>query len=174
VAIAVAEVAVAVAPRRTEEGVRMGEELEAIRRDRSLTQQQLADRLGMSLQGYLNYRKGYGRVTRNTLPKWAKAFGVTVADLASRLKIDLLAEPDASSLRQQVAALMPDADAADVDDLVRRLATLPDSDRKQVLDGWRDHLTGRRARCSSSATAPAPIAPGPIAPGWPPAAPRRG
>lgn len=146
-AVAIAEVLAPVASRaKTQRGIALGLELEALRRERGLTQKQLADLLDMSEEGYRNYAKGYGRITRDTLPRWSKAYGMTIADLASRLKIDLLAEPDASNLRQQVAALMPDAEAAEVDDLVRRLATLPDPDRKQVLDGWRDHLTGRLTR----------------------------
>lgn len=146
-AVAIAEVAAPVASRvKTQRGIELGIELEKLRRERGWSQKALADRLVMSEEGYRNYAKGYGRITRDTLPRWANAFEMTVADLASCLKIDLLAEPDASSLRQQVAALMPDADAGEVDDLVRRLATLPDLDRKQVLDGWRDHLTGRLTR----------------------------
>lgn len=145
-AIAVAEVMAVVASRKTEDGVRMGLELEVIRRERDLTQQQVADRLPMTLEGYRNYAKGYGRVNRNTLPKWAKALDLPAAELARRLGIELISEPDASGLRQELAALLPDADAAELDDLARRLATLPPSDRRQVLDGWRDHLTGRLAR----------------------------
>lgn len=145
-AIAVAEVIVP--PRRTPEGIKMGEEIEAIRREGSFTQQQVADRLGMSLQGYLNYRRGYGKLTRNTLPKWAKALDVPIADLARRLSIDLLtdAEPDAPALRRELAVLMPDADAAELDDMARQIAPLPASERRQILDGWRDYLTGRLTR----------------------------
>lgn len=146
-AVALVEVLAPVASRpKTQRGIELGTELEQLRREREWSQKHLAERLGMSEEGYRNYAKGYGRITRDTLPRWSRAFEMTVADLASRLKIDLLAEPDASNLRQQVAALMPDAEAAEVDDLVRRLATLPDIDRKQVLDGWRDHLTGRLTR----------------------------
>lgn len=145
-AIAIAEVTVP--PRRTPEGIRMGEEIEAIRKEGPFTQQQIADRLGMSLQGYLNYRRGYGKLTRNTLPKWAKALDVPIAELATRLGIDLLVDayPDATKLRQELAALMPDADAVEVDDMVRQLAPLPASERRQILEGWRDYLTGRLTR----------------------------
>lgn len=145
-AVAIAEVSVPVTRVKTQRGIDLGIELERLRRERGWSQKALADRLGMSEEGYRNYAKGYGRITRDTLPRWAKAFEMTLADLASQLKIDLLAEPDASSLRQQVSALMPDADAAEVDDLVRRLATLPAADRRQVLDGWQDNLAGRIAR----------------------------
>ena len=84
-ALAVAEVVKSVASRKTEDGVRMGLELERVRREQDLTQQQLAERLPMTVEGYRNYAKGYGRVTRNTLPKWAKALNVPIADLARRL-----------------------------------------------------------------------------------------
>lgn len=145
-AIAVAEVIVP--PRRTPEGIVMGEEIEAVRKEGPFTQQQVADRLGMSLQGYLNYRRGYGKLTRNTLPKWAKALDVPITDLARRLGIDLLtdADPEATALRRELAALMPDADAAEIDDMTRRVAKLPASERRQVIDGWRDYLTGRLTR----------------------------
>ncbi len=122
VAIAVAEVVVA-APRRSPESLQMGEGLEVIRRERGLTQQEVAERLGMSLQGYLNYRKGYGRVNRDTLPRWASALDTPIPELARRLGIELLVESDASGLRQELAAILPDADAAELDDLTRRLST---------------------------------------------------
>jgi transcriptional regulator with XRE-family HTH domain len=51
-----------------------------------------------------------------------------------------------SPLRQALAFLVPEREVAEVDDLLRRFASLPDIDRRQVLDGWRDHLTGRLAR----------------------------
>lgn len=145
-AIAVAEVTMP--PRRTPEGIRMGEEIEAIRREGPFTQQQIADRLEMSLQGYLNYRRGYGKLTRNTLPKWAKALDVPITALARRLRIDLLidADPEAPALRRELAALIPDADAAELDDIFRRLSALPPSDRRQIIDGLADHVTGREHR----------------------------
>lgn len=145
-AIALAEVTRTVASRRTDEGIRMGEELEAIRKEGPYTQQEVADRLGMSLQGYLGYRRGYQRVTPNTVRKWADALEVPVSELARRLGISLFTDMDASGLRQELAAILPDADAAELDDLSRRLSTLPPSDRRQILEMWRDHLDGRLSR----------------------------
>lgn len=101
-AVALAEVGAAVASRKTDEGVRMGAILESLRREQGLTQQELAARLPMSLEGYRNYAKGYGRISRNTLPKWARALNIPAPELAKRLGIELLAEPDASALRQQL------------------------------------------------------------------------
>lgn len=153
-AVAIAEVATVVATRRaTPEGIKLGKELEKLRleklaADRQWTQKYVADRLGMSEEGYRNYVKGTGRITRHTLPKWANAFDVSIPDLAGRLGIDLLtdADPDAPALRRELAALMPDADAAEIDDMTRRVAALPASERRQVIDGWRDYLTGRLTR----------------------------
>jgi transcriptional regulator with XRE-family HTH domain len=144
VALALAEVVVA--SRRTEEGVRMGEEIESLRKEAGFTQKEVADRLGLALQTYLGYRRGYMRVSPNNLRKWAQALNHPVAEVASRLEVDLLTEAAASGLRQELAALLPDADAAELDDLTRRLATLPPSDRRQVIDGWADHLYGRLTR----------------------------
>lgn len=145
-AVAIAEVTRVVASRKTPEGERIAEILEELRRERALTQKQLAKRLSMTEEGYRNYVKGAGRITRHTLPRWANALEMTIADLASRLEIDLLTETEAQGLRQELVKLLPDADAAELDDLTRRLATLPAPDRRQVLDGWADNLTGRLAR----------------------------
>lgn len=145
-AIAIAEVAVA--SRKTADGVRMGGELEAIRHESGFTQQEVAERLGLALSTYLSYRRGYLRITPtpSALKKWAHALGISVADLASRLQIDLLTETEAQGLRQELAQLLPDADAAELEDLTRRLATLPPADRRQVLAGWADNLHGRLGR----------------------------
>lgn len=141
-AVALAEVMVAT-DRRTEEGIRMGEEIEAIRKEGPYTQKQVAERLGLSLQGYLGYRRGYTLVTPNSLRKWAKALNVPVRDLARRLDVDVVGEPDATGLRQQLAALLPDASAEQLDRIAHRLTLLSPEDQRQILEGWDDHLLGR-------------------------------
>lgn len=143
-ATAIAEVMQVVATRRTADGVRMGDEIETIRKEGPFTQQQVADRLQMSLQGYLGYRKGYQRVTRNTIQKWANALDVPLVELARRLEISLLAEPDASGLRQQLAALLPDASAAEMERTVRELAQLPPHLREKWFEMQRWVLNGLR------------------------------
>jgi len=144
VAVALAEVVVA--SRRSEEGIRMGEVIETIRREGPYTQQQVADRLGLSLQGYLGYRRGYQLVTPNTVKKWAQALDVAVVEFAQRLGIELFGDTDASGLREQLAVLLPDASATQLDELARRLALLKPDDQRQVLEGWSDHLLGRLTR----------------------------
>jgi transcriptional regulator with XRE-family HTH domain len=120
--------------RKTDESVRLGVELERIRRDRGLTQLELAERLGMSVEGYRNYAKGYGRVTRDKLPRWARALEMPIPELARRLGISLLTEPDASGLRQELVTLLPEATADGAERLVRDLAELAPNEQRQVLD----------------------------------------
>jgi transcriptional regulator with XRE-family HTH domain len=142
-AIAVAEVRVAA--RKTERGIEMGLTLEAIRKERGFKQVQVAEALGMSLEGYRNYAKGYGRIRQEALPRWSRALDMPIPELAHRLSLDLLGEPDASGLREQITALLPDADAATTETLIREVALLPPADRREVLAGWRDTLAGRKA-----------------------------
>lgn len=143
--MAVAEVSRIVPSRKTEEGVQMGEELERIRLERGMTQQDVADRLGMSLQGYLGYRKGYIRVTQKNLARWATAFGVPPAKLAERLRIELVVAESPGTLREQLAALFgPDA-GEEVERLVREMAGMPEHDRRQLIEFWKYQMKGRNA-----------------------------
>lgn len=51
-----------------------------------------------------------------------------------------------SELRHALALLVPDDEATELEDLIRQLASLPEIDRRQVLEGWRDHIIGRLSR----------------------------
>lgn len=141
--MAVTYAGVAVVSGRTEEGMRMGDEIDAIRKEGPFTQQQVADRLGLKLATYLSYRRGYIQVTPNTLKKWANALDVPAAELAQRLGIDhCLLGADASSLRRELAAILPDAGAAQMEDTVRELAKLPTHLRDQWMQMARINMRG--------------------------------
>lgn len=150
--IALAGVAeVTVASKRTEEGMRMGDEIEAIRKEGPFTQQQVADRLGLKLATYLSYRRGYIQVTPNTLKKWANALDVPAAELAHRLGIELcLTIADASALRRELATLLPDAGAAQMEATVRELAKLPPHLRDQWMQMARINMRGIQADARES------------------------
>lgn len=111
-----------------------------------MTQKSLAEALGMTEDGYRNYVKGTGRITRHTLPKWAKAFNMPIPELAARLGIPLLVEAGASGLREKLAELLPEASAEQLDKVAHRLALLSPEDQQQVLEDWDDHLLGRLTR----------------------------
>lgn len=149
-AIAVAEVVRGVAARKTDSGTRMGEELEKVRRERNLTQQQLATRLGMSLQGYLGYRKGYSKVTEKSLVRWATAFGLPATKLAKRLGIELVLSDCPGDLRGQLTALFGSEQADDLEQFLRDTAELPPEDQQQVLGVALDYVAGRKARRQQS------------------------
>lgn len=141
-AVCVAEMTLAA---RTPEGLRIAAVFKQLREDASLTQEQVAERAGLTLAGYRPYEQGKRQMRTEQIEVFAKAFGVSRSILAERLR---LADPDAGdmSVRQQLAELIPDADAIELDAMVHQLATLPPSDRRQILEMWRDHLSGRLSR----------------------------
>lgn len=118
--------------------------LKEIRREKNLTQAQVAEAFGLSLEGYRAYEKGYSRLRVGKVRDMAIALGISPAELAARL--DLSLPMDAASLRQELSALFGPDDGERVDQLVRDLAALPPSDRRQILDGIVDQITGRKAR----------------------------
>jgi len=93
-AVVVAYAEVTLVSGKTADGVRMGEAIEAIRRERGLTQQQVADALGLKLSTYLSYRRGYIQIrpTPAILQKWAGALDISVVSFARRLQIPLLTD----------------------------------------------------------------------------------
>lgn len=141
-AICVAEFVLAA---RTPEGLRIAAVFKDLRRSAELTQEEVAERAGLTLAGYRPYEQGKRQLRTEQITVFADAFGVPRSMLAERLH---LADSDIAdgSVRQQLAEFMPDADAAELDAMVRKLATLPPSDRRQVLEGWGDHLDGRLHR----------------------------
>jgi transcriptional regulator with XRE-family HTH domain len=115
----------------------MGRELASLRRGRELTQAQLAERLGLSVEGYRMYEKGYTRVRADNLPRWARALGMPAPALAVRLGILLGVDPDASALAREVATLLGPDEADEIDAIVRELAPLPPAARRRALDMMR-------------------------------------
>lgn len=60
---------------------RLGERIAALRRERGLTQVQLAEMLGCSQQQVLSFEKGRRRVPVSTLPGLAKTLGISIEEL---------------------------------------------------------------------------------------------
>ena len=141
-AVCVAEITLAA---RTPEGLRIAAVFKQLREMSGLTQEQVAERAGLTLAGYRPYEQGKRQMRTEQIAVFAEAFGVPRTMLAERLH---LADPDVgdASVRQQLAEFMPDADAAELDLMARQLGTLPPSERRQILEMWRDHLNGRLSR----------------------------
>ena len=108
-----------------------------MRRERGLTQAQLAERLGLSVEGYRMYEKGYTRVRADNLPRWARALNMPAPALAARLEIPLGVDPDASALAREIGALLGPDEADEIDAIVRELEALPPAARRRALDMMR-------------------------------------
>jgi transcriptional regulator with XRE-family HTH domain len=126
-----------VTSRKSAEGARRGRQLAGLRRERGLTQAQLAERLGLSVEGYRMYEKGYTRVRADNLPRWARALNMPAPALAARLEIPLGVDPDASALAREVGALLGPDEADEIDAIVRELEPLPPAARRRALDMMR-------------------------------------
>ena len=60
---------------------KLGSRIAALRKERGLTQVQLAETLGVSQQHMQSFEKGRRRVPVSTLPDLSKALGVSIEDL---------------------------------------------------------------------------------------------
>jgi transcriptional regulator with XRE-family HTH domain len=126
-----------VTSRKSAETARMGRQLSGLRKERGLTQAQLAERLGLSVEGYRMYEKGYTRVRADNLSRWARALNLPAPALAVRLDIPLGVDPNAPGLAREVAALLAPDEADEIDAIVRALEPLPPSARRRALDMMR-------------------------------------
>lgn len=63
----------------------IGEELRIVRRERRLTQKQLADQIGLTFQQIQKYEKGVNRISISCACRLAPALGLTPATLLVRL-----------------------------------------------------------------------------------------
>lgn len=139
-ATAIAEAVRVVVTRKTDDGVRMGEEIESVRRESGFTQQEVADRLGMSLQGYLGYRKGYSKVNQRNLKQWAKALDMAPDKLAERLGIDIVMSPRAGDLRQALTGALGPDKAEILEDVVDEIKEWPESEQDFVIDLFKSQV----------------------------------
>lgn len=71
--------------RPTPEGLRLAGIFRALRADASLTQEEVARRVGLTLSGYRGYEQGKRQFRTEQMPVFAAAFEVSVDALAARL-----------------------------------------------------------------------------------------
>ena len=80
--------------RATEDDIIIGQNLRKIRLLKGLSQQDLADRLGITFQQVQKYEKGSNRVSATRLLAIACALQVDIQDLYGELLDDTIAEPE--------------------------------------------------------------------------------
>lgn len=64
----------------------LGDRIRVLRNARNLTQEQVADQIGMSRQKYARIENGVNSITLDTLSKVAAVFDVTVGDITKVLE----------------------------------------------------------------------------------------
>jgi len=119
-------------PARTEDGAKVAEALRSLRIASGFTQEQAAQRVGLTLSGYRNYEQGRRYLRVDQLERFATAFGVTPESLASRIGLSstpTLAE-DAHTL----------SFSADLEIFQHQLAALPPELAASLLEMWRSSL----------------------------------
>ena len=112
--------------RSTDDGRRVAAVLRAVRRERGLTQQQVADGWGLTVDGYRPWERGERSLRVSQLPSLAQALGVSEDDLAGRLGM-------APQLTQY--AFTPE-----MTEILHELSTLPPEMADQLLAMWRHSL----------------------------------
>lgn len=120
--------------------------IKEIRRERRLTQQQVADNWDLTVDGYRPWERGERRQLRTSqIKSLAAALTIPEADLMARLREKGILPDEGDcrpSLRAQLADLFGPDSADEVDKLVRELAEMPESDRQQLLATIRYQIAG--------------------------------
>lgn len=120
-----------------------GQKLQALRLRVGKTQRQVANALGISFKTVSAYENGRADLGAEDFEEWARALGVSVAELTSSLGFGLPAET--GCLGRDLAALFgPDA-GDEVERLMREMADLPDDERRQIIRAIRYQIAGRNA-----------------------------
>lgn len=79
------EVERSVPKRMTEDGERLAQALRDLRTRAGITQEEMADRIGLSYAGYRPYEQGRRELKPSQLPRFAEALEISTAELASRI-----------------------------------------------------------------------------------------
>jgi len=127
------------------EGLLLAGVLKEIRRERRLTQQQVADNWDLTVDGYRPWERGERHLRTNQITSLAAALTISEADLMTRLRAQGLLPDEGDyqpSLRAQLAGLFGPDSADAVDSLVRELAEMPEADRQQFLATIRYQIAG--------------------------------
>lgn len=133
------------AQRATSEGKRIAKLFKELRGRIGMTQEDTARSVGLTLSGYRTYEQGKRQLRMEQLPTFAKAFGISEPELAHRLGFGQTPD-DPDNLRPELIRYFGPDDAGEVDQLLRELAVLPPTDRRQIIDGIRDQVAGRQSR----------------------------
>jgi transcriptional regulator with XRE-family HTH domain len=121
-----------------------GAQLQALRKRVKKTQQDIAEALKRSHKTISAYETGRAELGVDDFNDWARALGVSVAELTSALGLGLPAET--GCLHRDLAVLFGPDEGEQVEQLVREMADLNEQDRATIIESFRDQVTGRHVR----------------------------
>lgn len=99
-------------PSRSPERARIGQVIKGRRKDLGISQEAMAQRVGLSYAGYRPYERGERDLKSEDLPAWADALELTRAELANRLGLG--ATNIRSVYAEEVGALLEQVEDPDV------------------------------------------------------------
>lgn len=115
----------------------VGQTIARLRRERNMTQMQLADEVGVSFQAVSNWERGQSMPDISKLPELASLFGTTIDELLGRHspliekaaadKLDELPTPTVEEVAE-AAPLLPPRQMDQLTDQLLELPNLPDMD----------------------------------------------
>lgn len=128
----------------TEGGLRLSAVLKAIRQARGWKQREVADRWGMTVDGYRPYEQGRRQLRWSQIPRLAKALELPEHDLAQRLGMPMPADDDAAAVRIELARDLAALAANELADLMLQLEGLEPAAWRDVIETWRMQPTARQ------------------------------
>jgi transcriptional regulator with XRE-family HTH domain len=116
----------------TDEGLRVAAALRTLRRSRGLTQRQVAENWGISLDGYRPWEQGKRRLRVSQLGDVAKALTVSEGDL--RRALGMTDDPG------PLPPLVERRFSADLESVMREVEELPDDVARRVIRSFKVSL----------------------------------
>lgn len=122
----------------TEGGLRLAGVLRAIRKEKGWKQREVAERWGMSVDGYRPYEQGRRQLRVTQIPLLATALKIKPDDLARRIGISLADETDGTAtLRAEAARELATLVVTELADVLTQLEGLEPTAWREVIETWR-------------------------------------
>lgn len=118
----------------TPESEALGRKLKAIRESVGLSQVELADRLGINYRTVSHVERGRVHWRESNTAKWARAYGLSRAELENRLGFGLQVQHNDDAFAIEAAAKLGPDQGEILVDVIEELGNWPDRERREILD----------------------------------------
>jgi len=140
VAVCIAEITLAA---KTPEGLRIAAVFKELRESAGLTQEQAAERAGLTLAGYRPYEQGKRQMRTEQIGVFAEAFSVSRSTLAERLGVSF--DPAAIALEDRIYRTLGPERAHIAGRIFDTVVDLPPDLQDKALEMMRVSVMGVRA-----------------------------